>query len=181
MEQITNFKLKDFFKQPIELVKEYVNLLQNLEPTPTKNKVFHLKLKDVEFIKQYLTSSDDGEIIKILSIVEDISESQVLHLTIVEVYGLINSIKEQIEIINKAELSSLSSDNTNIRWEAVNGSERLKKFGIYNTLDSLSKGDILKWNDIMELPYSEVFIKLQMDKTNNDLQEEMKQIKSINT
>ncbi|OCK42536.1 hypothetical protein BA195_10190 [Tenacibaculum soleae] len=180
MEQITNFKLKEFYKQPIELIEDYVNILKNLEPQQTKNQVIHLKLKDVEFIKQNLTSENDGDLISIISMVQGIKNSEVLHLDVIQVFSLINSIKEQIQKINRAELSSLSVDNTNIKWESVNGSERIAKFGIYNTIDNLAKGDILKWNAIFELPYSDVFMKLLMDKTNNDLQKEMEQIKSIN-
>lgn len=180
MTEITNYKLKDFFKQDLELIKSYLPILQLLKPIKTKNEVFHLKLKDVEFIKQNLTSTEDDSIIKIIAMVQDIKESQVLNLEIVEVFGIINSIRKQIERINKAELSSLSSDNTNIKFEAVNGAERLKKFGIYNTLNSLSNGDILKWSQIMELNYSDVFTKLLLDKTTNDIEVEMNNIKTQN-
>ena len=178
MEKITNFKLKDFFKQDIELIKTYVKILQLLEPIQTKNEVYHLKLKDVEFIKQYLFEDDDEALIEIISIVQELNQKEVLNLEIIEVFGILNSIKEQIERINNAEVSSLTSDNINIKFEAVNGAERLKQFGIYNILNNLSNGDILKWNSIMELPYSDVFMKLLLDKTNNDIQSEMNNIKS---
>lgn len=177
MESITNFKLKEFFKQDYELQQEYIQVLKLLKPVETKLEVFHLKLKDVEFIKQNLTSDNDDDIIEIISKVQDIKLEDVYELGIVEIFGLIASVKEQLEQIIKAEQSSLVSENTNIKWEAVNGSERIAKFGIYNTLNTLSQGDILKWEAIMNLEYADVFMKLLLDKTNNDLQQEMQNIK----
>ncbi|WP_418513717.1 hypothetical protein [Corallibacter sp.] len=177
--EIKNYELRDFLKQDRKLINNYVEILQHINSLQTKNEVFHLKLKDVEFIKENLGSNSDDSILKIISLVQGIPEEEVLKIKITDFFGLINSVKEQIIRINKAEASSLVSENTNFKWEAVNGSERLQKFGIYNTLESLSGGDILKWNQIMELPYSDVFMKLLLDKTNNDLQFEMQQIKDI--
>ncbi|WP_339875200.1 hypothetical protein [Olleya marilimosa] len=178
MEQITNYKLKDFFKQDITLIQDYINILQHLEPVPTKNEVFHLKLKEVEFIKNNLSNDDDEALFEILAMVQGVKESQILNTGIIEIFGLINSVKEQLERIQKAEASSLVSDNTNIKWETVNGSERMAKFGIYNTLDALSDGDILKWDAILELKFSDVFMKLLLNKTKNDLESEMNNIKT---
>lgn len=204
MDEIINYKLKDFFKQKRELIEEYLQYLIHLEPIDTINEIFHLSLKDVETIKQLIQSSKDIDLIELLCIVQGYDEiklpnwlkklnikyitnwvknsrySKVMNLRIVEVYGLINSVKKQLEQINSAEINSLQSDVTNFKWEAVNGSERLKKFGIYNTLESLSNGDITKWNQIMEMPYSEVFTKLLMNKINGELQNEMNQIKTTN-
>ena len=177
METINNYKLKEFLKQDYQTQIEYYHILKNLEPIPTKNEIFYMSLKDVEEIKQLINSDDDADLIHIITKVQGVEESEVLDMKIVEVFGLINSIQEQIQRIYKAELSSLSSDNTNIKWEAVNGSERIQKFGIYNTLNTLSNGDILKWNAILELPYADVFMKLLLDKTNNDLQTEMQNLK----
>jgi hypothetical protein len=177
--EIKNYKLVDFFKQPLELILDYVDILQHIEPVPTKNEVFHLKLKDVEFIKENILSDDDEALVEIIALVQGMEIKEMMKMEVVEFFGLFNSVKEQLITINKAEASSLVSTNTNFKWEAVNGSERLSKFGIYNTLETLSGGDILKWNQIMEIPYSDVFTKLLMNKTNNDLQEEMNQIKEL--
>ncbi|WP_048331019.1 hypothetical protein [Bizionia psychrotolerans] len=179
--EIKNFELGEFFKQSPELITDYVEILKHVQPIQTKNEIFHLKLKDVEFIKEHLMSNSDEEILDIISKVQGLKPKEVMKIKIVEFFGLMNSIKEQIIQINKAEASSLVSDHVNFKWEAVNGSERLQKFGIYNTLDSLSDGDILKWNAIMELPYSDVFMKLLINKTQSDLSYEMNQIKEIKT
>ncbi|WP_431137468.1 hypothetical protein [Psychroserpens mesophilus] len=203
MEEIKNYKLKDFLKQPTELILEYVEILRLLKPIETKYDIYNLKLKEVEFIKENLNLTNDETIIEIISMVQGYEDyvtpkwltkilpskvvqylnakkkRKVLNLRITEFFGLLNNVKNQLEQISKAEASSLTSEHTNIKWEQVNGSERLQKFGIYNTLDALADGDILKYDAIMNLEYSEVFTKLLMNKTNSDLQHEMQNIKTI--
>lgn len=202
--EIKNYKLKDFLKQPTELIFDYINVLKHLKPIDTNNEVWYLSLKEVEFIKENVGITNDESIIEIIGIVqgyEDIKlpkwlkmilpkriesyinnskKRKVLNLRIIEFFGLLNSVKEQLEQINNAELSSLVSSNPNMKWELVNGSDRLKRFGIYNALENLSDGDILKWDKIRELQYSEVFTKLLMNKVNSDLHHEMQNIKTTN-
>lgn len=202
MTEITNYKVKEFLKQPTDLILEYVDVLKHLKPIETNLEVYNLSLKNVEFIKENITNSDDISILEIIAIVQDYKEiivpkwlikllpnvvnkyiqqshlRKVLNIKITEFFGLINNIKNQLEVISKAESSSLVSENTNVKWEQVNGSEKLKIFGVFNTLDSLAGGDILKWNQINELPYGEVFTKLLMNKINADLQMEMQNIKT---
>jgi hypothetical protein len=50
-----------------------------------------------------------------------------------------------------------------INVEAVNAKERMGKYGVLNTIDSLAKEDILRWVEIEKLPYMTVFTKLRMD------------------
>lgn len=45
------------------------------------------------------------------------------------------------------------------------GIESFKKFGYINTVDSLAGGDVLKWNDVLNLPYEMVFLKQLRNKT----------------
>lgn len=179
MTEINNYTLSEFFKQDLNLINDYVNILQYVNPKKTHQDIFYMKLKDVEFIKQNINSVEDKPLVEIISKVQNIKESQVMNISILDFFGLMNSIKEQLEVINQAELNSLTSDHTNMKWEQVNGTERLQRFGIYNILDSLSGGNILKWDAIMELQYADVFTKLLMDKTQNDLQHEMQNIKTL--
>jgi len=136
-----------------------------------------MKLKHVDFIKDNLMESDVGIIVKIISMVQKISTKEVYNMEIITLYGLLNSIRNQIDTIVQAELNSLCSNHANFKWESVNGSEKLHKFGIYNTLESVSNGDITKWKSIMNIPYSDIFTKMYMDRVKADLQMEMEQIK----
>lgn len=199
MQEIKNYKIKNFLRQSPELIAEYVQILGFINPIQTNKEVYHLSLRKVEFIKENLNNSTDDSLLEIMAMVQGYEDkkiikklpkfivnlfqlsakSKVLNLRIVDFFGLLNSVKEQISDINNAESSALVSTHTNIKWEQVGGSDRLQKFGIYNSLYSLSDGDILKWEQIMELPYSEIFIKLLMDKENGDLQIEMQNIQTV--
>ena len=178
MKEIINFKLKDFLKQDSELIQEYIVALQYVKPVETVKEVFHLKLKHVEHIKQNLFSNEDAELIKIVGRVQGLNIKQVFELKIVEFFGIVASVKVQVDKIAQAEDNTLSPSEINFKWLAVEGDEKMSKFGIYNTLESLSGGDILKYNKIMNLPYSEIFTTLLMKKTANELQKQMDKIKT---
>lgn len=179
MKEIINFKLKEFLIQESNLISEYIVALQYLKPLSTRRKVFELKLKHVEFIKQNLYSNEDSELIKIVGIVQKEKISRVLNMGVIEFFGVVASVKEQLNTILRAEDNTLSATSINFKWEAVNGSERMERFGIYNTLENLSGGDVLKYKKIMNLSYSDVFTALRMKKESEELQKEMDAIKIV--
>jgi len=177
IKEIENFKLGEFLSKEASLIEQYISVLQYAKPVETKRRVFNMKLKEVEDIKKTIFGVNDSEIMRVVGLVQGVDSKGVRALTIIEFFGLINSIKSQVEEIVSAESSSLSPKHTNIKWEAVNGSERMAKFGIYNTLEILSGGDILKYEAIMNLEYADVFTVLKMKRTQEDLRHEMEQIK----
>lgn len=44
------------------------------------------------------------------------------------------------------------------------GIKRFEKYGINNTIDALAGGDMLKWEEVLLMPYGVVFMKLRMNK-----------------
>lgn len=178
---IDNFKLKDFLLQPKELIQQYIVILTYKPPIPTRQEVFHMKLKHVEMIKTNIYNNDDADVIKVVAKVQKMKVGEVLNMRIVEFFGLLNSIKKQVERIALAEENKLSATHTNIKWETVNGSKRMAKYGIYNTLDDLTGERIWLNETIMNLPYSEVFTTLCKRKDRADLQREMDAIKTTKT
>lgn len=175
---IENFKLIEYLNQPPEVVEGYLVALRYLKPRETKREVFNMKLKHVEMIKQTIDSGSNKDLIVIVSKVQRITEEAVLDLPIVEFFGILASIREQLKVIVTAEQNGLTPSISNYKWEAVQGSERMSKFGIYNTLESLSGGDALKYKAYMNMNYAEVFTILLMRKTASELQHEMNQIKT---
>ena len=81
-------------------------------------------------------------------------------------------------IIITAETNGLRQENTNYKWEAVRGSERMSKFGIYNTLDALSDKDATKYKYYLNMKYSEVFTVLLMRKTQYEIQQDIDNLKT---
>ncbi len=175
---IENFKLIDFLNQDTDLINRYSIALRYVKPIETERKVFEMKLKHVEFIKQTFEGGTEVDLIKIVSKVQKCTKEEVLDFDIVKFFRIIASIREQISLIVKAEESSLTPSEVSVKWQIVNGSEKMSKFGIYNTLESLSGGDATKYQHYMDMQYSEVFTILLMRKTASDLQHEMNKIKT---
>ncbi|MDP2686442.1 MAG: hypothetical protein Q8O62_04420 [Aequorivita sp.] len=179
METITNYKIKDFQKLPKELQVEYASLLLLTTPIQTNQKLIEMKLKEVEEIKTFFTNNSDEELIKIMAMVQKVKIGDINNMGIITFFGIYNSIKLQFENLIKSE-ENLAPNYVNPKWEQVEGGIRMVKFGIYNTLEDLSGGDILKWPQIMEMEYQEVFTKLMINKVKGDLIYEMDRIKSKN-
>jgi hypothetical protein len=91
-------------------------------------------------------------IIEAVQMVVDISAKSILK-HIIEFYGIINYIKSELIEITNMEINELSDDSFDINVEAVNAKERMGKYGVLNTIDSLAKEDILRWVEIEKLPY----------------------------
>ena len=176
--EIENFKLKTFLVQKPELIKQYVLALQYLTPLETERPVFEMKLKHVEFIKQSLFSNEDSALIEIISKVQKIKVKDVLNMRIIKFFRLVASVKIQLTQIVNAESNALASGEDNYKWIAVDGDAKMSKFGIYNTLEKLANGDILKYKAILNLKYSDVFTTLYMKKTAKELRVEMDAIKT---
>lgn len=176
--EIENFKLIDFFNQKPELIEEYIRVLRYIKPLETERKVFEMKLRHVEAIKRTVNSGNEADLIYIVSKVQKISEEDVFEMKIIEFFGILHSIRNQTEVINKAEENGLSSSELDIRWLAVNGSERMSKYGIYNTLDRLTKKKPHLYKKYMNMIYSEIFTILLKWKEEEDLQKEMNAIKT---
>lgn len=187
--EIINYKLRRFLKQDKDLIEKYVLLLKYLKPSQTKKKAIRLTLQKVEYLKTNINSFEDNSLIEIVKIFQGLYEwtifgynipkpyffgtRKVLNMKIIEFFRIIASAKKQIETIVKAEANSLTSSSIDGKWEAVEGSERMAKFGIYNTLDALSKEDILKHEKIMQLEYADVFTVLYMRNTRKEIYQEM--------
>lgn len=178
MDVINNYKVKDFLKKDIETIEEYIGILKYINPTKTKNKIFDMTLRNVQSIKDYLLEGTFEELIKCAIITEEKTEKEILSIGIVEFWGIIQGIVKQIEDINHMERVSLTSEHANFKAEAVNYSEKMSKFGIYNTIDRLANGDITKYETILDLPYADVFTKMYMDRVKSDLEKDMSNIKT---
>lgn len=173
---ITNYKLIEFFNQPPELIEKYTIALRYVKPLKTEREVYYMKLKHVEMIKEVLSSGNDRDLIKVVSKVQKISKKKVLDIPIIKFFRIVNSIRDQLKVIVTAEENALTPSDIDIKWEAVGGSERMAKFGIYNTLESLSGGDALKYEKYMNMEYAEIFTVLFMRKTAADIRHEMQEL-----
>lgn len=175
--EIINYKLINFLNLPIEQIEKYIVALKYLKPRETKNQIYRMKLKDVEMIKQLLNISNIRDLITIISKVQDIKEKKVLDLKIIEFFRLVNSVGKQIKRILQAEENAFTPNEIDVKVEMVRSSERMAKFGIFNTLDVLTHKQP-HLNDVYRnMRYDEIFTTLVMWKEEMDIQNEMNKLK----
>src|SRR5690606_5380563 len=125
MGELINYTIKEFMSQDNKLVLEYMAYLSLLRPGQTVKEVFYMTLKEVQDIRDYMTTGTINSLIEVIALVEKKKLSQFLKMTIMDFFPLINSVVKQLEQIGRAEQIKLVSKQTNLKWEAVNGSERL--------------------------------------------------------
>jgi hypothetical protein len=152
----------------MKLLQDYLFILELLEPLKVINnpiykwykrkpKTLDIKaVKDLSFdvatIRSNFSEASIENIIEAVQMVVDISAKSILK-HIIEFYGIINYIKSELIEITNMEINELSDDSFDINVEAVNAKERMGKYGVLNTIDSLAKEDILRWVEIEKLPY----------------------------
>lgn len=177
MDSITNYKLQQFLRQDAALIKEYIDYLVWLTSTPTQFDIFYLTLREVQEIKDLMYTGTLDDIIRCVVIADGTAFDELKNMRILPFFAKVNSIKEQMGSIKAAE-QTLSSKHHNFKWEAVGGADKMSKFGIYNILDNLSGGDFLKWDEVLDKVFADVFVKLSKDITMSDLVRDMDQIKT---
>lgn len=194
METLINYKLIDFIQiQDETIIQDYLVFLELLRPLKVisnpiykwykrNTKTLQIKaIKDLSFgdvtvIRNNFNEASIASIIESVKMVVDLTDKQILNLTILEFYGIINYMKSELTDITNMEINELTDDSFDINIETVNAKERMGKFGVLNTIDSLAKEDILRWSQIEKLPYMTVFTKLRMDNEKNKIQQEIAEL-----
>lgn len=197
MEKITDYKFKDFIQlDDVNLIDEYMMILEYLKPiTEIKNPKYNkfkwwskepikiqlpsfmmLTFSEVIEIRDSFNNASIDSILDVMVIVTKLEKRYIERFTITQFYGIINYIKEQLEFITNIEMNELNDDEEDIDLITVNANERMAKFGVINTIDSLANGDLTKWDDIQKMQYSVVFTKLKMDKEKNKIQKEISEL-----
>lgn len=178
IKSIKDYVLEDFVKLGEAEQIELSRLLTYTKPIETKKDLFELKLKHVEELK------DEGEtnfeiFVKTIARMEGVKPKNIWKMRITEFFGKINYLKEKLKQLIDAE-KSLSPQHTDLKWEAVEGSKRMAKFGIYNVLIPLAKQLNTTIEGVFNMEYGEVFTVRYYNAAMSDLHKEMEGIK-LNT
>ena len=174
IQEIQNYKLKDFLRKSEQEIKTYLIFLDNLKPLNyikhKGNKIVskgieHLEWIKVKEIQELFYKDKNGQnLIEVFRIVFPLSVSETLSLRIIDFYCAFNYIHNDILQITKAENYNLSIEPDEKLKKA--GIKRLDKHGNNNTVNALAGGDVLKWKQIEKTPYITIYKKLYLD---NDL------------
>lgn len=175
MKEIKDYRLKDFLSLREADQIEYTRLLSYTKPIDTKKSLWDLKYKHVDRLKTE-GLEDFNVFVDIVSKLQRINKKDVWNLRITEFFGLLNSLKEQLSKLVQAE-KSLAPREPNVKWEAVNGSQRMAKFGSYNTLIPLAAQLNTTIEAVNNMAYSEVFTIKLYNTTMGDIHKEMQGLK----
>lgn len=111
----------------------------------------------------------EGKFDKAISLVLSKKEKDILSIEPLDRFRLLIWIEKQYEKINKMEDIYLSS-TPDMKLIAA-GIKDLDVLGIINVVDLLANGDVTKWAEIEQLPYSKCFekqLKLNIEKRIQD-------------
>jgi hypothetical protein len=194
MEKITNYKLQDFLKIKDEaMIAEYTSFLDLLLPAkevqnpksrwytrepkklPVKS-VRELTFGEVSNIRDCFNKGTIESITEAVKMVTGIEEKYIQEFTIVDFYCILSSIKQDLIDLSHMEANELASDDFDVHMEMVNAGQRMSRFGILNTINSLALDDITKWEMIEKMPYMTVFTKLMMDKEKAAIQKDVAEL-----
>lgn len=190
METIRDYRLSDFvLLGDLETITQYQAILELLQPVQTVDDPVYcrfgkIEIKPVKSLKwgqvitlRALTSEGTIDaVIQAVSIVTGLPIESIWDFTIIPFYSIINGIVSQLIELGNMEQNELSFEDDDIVLIEAQATERMSRFGILNTIDSLAGGDLLKWKEIQELPYMTVFTKLMMEKTRSEI---MKDVRAI--
>jgi len=115
----------------------------------------------------------ENDIFAMLKIIYGISEKQFKRLELFNAFSAYKFIIEELKEMVRIEAQELEHEYTEEEKEA--GVEELQQFSYYNTLDTLTNGNILIQNEWLMLPYSKIFRKMCLDKVRFDINLKMRE------
>lgn len=167
VKDLNNFKISEL-EDAVVLSK----LIDKCEKGIFKIKPFReMQYKQVIELKNVLRGQKniDLVLIKTVSLFSDlqISDKDIEKANLKEFFQTINQINEQFEDIYRLEKSLQGYTDVDL---SNAGADQMNQFGDLNVIDSLAGGDILKWKEVLQLDWWDVYNKLLKDKIEQDIQ-----------
>ena len=135
---------------------------------PKKNNLWLFSWSDrIELGKAF----EKKDLFKVLNIAFGLDKKQFVRTELFNAFSCYKWVAKNYEQIIAAEIEQLSSELTQEEKDA--GVGELQEFGYSVALDNIAHGDVLKYNDYLELPYSKIFRKLALDKKKYEITKTM--------
>ena len=126
---------------------------------PKKSDLWYLPWSDIVELR---VAVSEQNIYDVLRVVFGITEKQFLLLDLFNAFAAYKWIADEFQSIIEIEIQELASEPSEAEIDA--GIEELQEFGYSVALDGLAKGDLLKYDDYLKLPYTKIFRKMCLDK-----------------
>ena len=167
MEAIVNYKLGDFLMlEDDETINNYLAVLEHLLPaTEVDDPIYEdfppIKIKPIKSlsfgvvtsIRQCFKEGSVEAICKAVALVTGLIEVETISFPIIDFYGIVSSIQNDLEQLTNMEVNALHVDEQDPVMIEAQASERMAKFETLNLINSLANGDLTKWGEIEKLPY----------------------------
>ena len=105
----------------------------------------------------------------------NVFKSDVQNIGVNKAMSFILWMIDEMKTIRELESNYLRSDPDVKLLQA--GINKLDQFGLMNTLDNLTKGDILRYDSIRQMPYNIIFDKQYLEVTKSDIEKKLAKIK----
>jgi hypothetical protein len=136
--------------------------LEVLKPKATD--FFILSWSDIIELKLAVS---EGNIFEALKIVYEISDFQFNKIEMFNGFSVYKWVIETLKKVIELETENLAHEYSQEELNA--GVEELQVFGYINVLDKMTKGNILKYDKYLKMPYSKIFRKMCLDKTRYEI------------
>lgn len=133
--------------------------------------VSDLSYEDVDYVKRLFLESTISSMLEAISIAFKINKKLILLLRLKTFMSLIKFVSDELIRLNNEEskLEVFTDEKIKMALE-MSKSDVMNQFGIYNSIDTLAKGDVTKWDEIAKMPYSIVQFKLSKNIVSDSLQ-----------
>lgn len=128
---------------------------------------------DLILTRKYL---GDNEIKELLKLHYGLKEKEFLLLNMFNAFAVYKWIAERVKEINDVEKAELDDEPTDDEKEA--GVQELERYDYAVALDSLSKGQVWKEEELLQMPYSVIFRKLCLNRDKAEIQRKYQEIVS---
>ncbi|WP_228853258.1 hypothetical protein [Aegicerativicinus sediminis] len=143
---------------------------------PKQMDFWKLSWSDIILLRVYV---GDKDIKAVNELVYGTSEKDFLKLQLLNSSACYKWVVDQLNHIAEIEKQELGDSVNNDLKEA--GIDRLNEFGYSATLDELAKGNLLIYDQWLELPYMKIFRKLCLNKVKGEIQKNHNEIVSRKT
>ena len=83
---------------------------------------------------------------------------------------------EQIEELEKRFEAVLTQHGESSESFQAGGAELFNKYGVFNIIDQLAGGDVLKWDEVLKIECATVLIKLCMEADKKEFQRRLGEV-----
>lgn len=158
--------IKEKIDEVIKAVKPNMILRSGkFQLKPKQEDFWDLSWGELILLRKYI---EEKNISTVMYLIFNVSQEKFFELDVYNCFAVYKWINEQNKEIIDLEIEELGGAVSIEEKEA--GVEELNRFGYTVSLDVLANGNILKYDEILKKPYHEIFKKLCLNKTKNDIQ-----------